>query len=102
MNDDIVHYRPEPMQLLSACGARGALFTRDRTEVTCVACTAATLRRVHIVSDGTAQGTHVMVDGVRLEGVTEVQWRVDWTGTASAIVTLDDVSVDVAATEERT
>jgi len=52
---------------------------------------------VRLVSDGTKDGTVVLLDGKPLLGVTEVVWRMNRRErTAQITIELKDVRVDVA------
>lgn len=53
---------------------------------------------LRIVSDGTAEGTHVLMDGVELKGVTDVEWKINTkTRNATVLLTLRGVQMDVDA-----
>jgi len=58
---------------------------------------------VRLVSDGTREGTQVLLDGKPLLGVTEVVWRMNRRErTAQITIELKDVRVDVAHAIEDT
>jgi hypothetical protein len=50
---------------------------------------------LRIVSDGTKEGTHVLVDGRELKGVTNVEWKMNTRKrSATVILEMQDVALD--------
>lgn len=56
---------------------------------------------VRIVSDGTTPGTAIQVDGEPLDGVLSVSWWIDSEGIGKAVITVDNVAVNIRADEVR-
>jgi hypothetical protein len=53
---------------------------------------------IQIISDGTAEGTHVLLDGYEVRGVTEANWRFNARERrATLVLELADITVDVNA-----
>lgn len=51
---------------------------------------------IQIVSDGTVEGTHVLLDGARVRGVTEATWRFNARERkATLVLEMKDITLDV-------
>lgn len=53
---------------------------------------------VQIISDGTSEGTRVLLDGRAVHGVTHVEWKINRrTRKAVLVLAINDVRIDARA-----